>query len=738
MKRIGAWFCCGCWMVVCLTLLPEIAWPAKSDQPSRIDHLTESTEVLVVEVPVQVLRGGEPVRGLTAEDFELWEGREKQAITGFDVLDLAVAGPEATLEARQAVVPPSARRHFLLLFDLSFSEPKSIDKARQAAYTLVKGLHSTDLVGVATFQASRGADLVLGFTPDRQQLERALEQLGAAARSADPLRLVMSMSESAFVASAFGGGGGPGDGGGPSGGRGGKRSGDDAETPTNTEISFVDNLIRESERTQQAAQKNNISELSESVAELARMLAGIQGRKHVVFLSEGFDSRFLYGTQDTAEIERMADSSLSGEIWRIDSNVRFGSTKLVKVVDLMLDQLRRADCAIQAVDIAGLRAPGEEGYRAATANRQDGLFVLADSTGGELYNNFNDLSEAMESLLQRNSVTYVLSFQPAQVAQDGSFRKLHVALKNGRGVQIVHRPGYYSPKPYAKQTALEKTLDTASQVTGGREGGSIPVHVLAAPFARASGKAYVPVLIEAEGMGLLSGQKDEGVLPAEVYVYAFDADGQVQDFFARSLGLDLGKVGPALRHSGLKMFGDLVLPAGSYSLRVLVRNGATGVTSLRVVELDVPSFAESEPVLLPPFFPEPQDRWLLVRENAAPPQGVDYPFMDRQSPFIPAAHPDLRPGEEARLSLVGWHLQPGDLRADALILSAGGTQAGTAEIRVLDRQAGQAGAPDRIVAGFRPPRLAPGEYHLLVTLTGPTGATQTSTAEFTVPAGGGG
>jgi hypothetical protein len=57
---------------------------------------------------------------------------------------------------------------------------------------------------------------------------------------------------------------------------------------------------------------------------------------------------------------------------------------------------------------------------------------------------------------------------------------------------------------------------------------------------------------------------------------------------------------------------------------------------------------------------------------------------------------------------------------------------------VLDRQAGGTGGPDRIAAGFRPPRLAPGEYHLLVTLTGPTGATQTSTAEFTVPAGGGG
>lgn len=725
MKRIEAWLCCAA-----LAFLPATASPA--DQPAKSKQFMEATEVLVVEVPVQVLRNGEPVRGLTADDFELFEGREKQAITGFEVLDLSAAGPAGPKAESKTVVPPSARRRFLLLFDLSFSEPRSIERAREAARTLVTDLHASDLVGVATFQASRGADLVLGFTSDRQQLAAALERLEQSARAADPLRLVMTMGESSFISSSFAGE--AGEGGPRAGSR--HRQGDDGSA-ANTEVGFVDNLIRESERIEQAGQKNNITRFSESVSELARMLAGVQGRKHVILLSEGFDSDSLYGTGDLNQIQQMDAASQNGEIWRVDSNTRYGSTKLVKVVDVMLDELRRADCVIQAVDIAGLRAPGEEGPRAAVAARQDGLFVLADSTGGELYSNFNDLSEAMDTMLQRNSITYVLSYQPEQVRHDGSFRKLRVELKNGRGAQLVHRPGYYAPKPLSEQAALEKTLDTASQVVGGREGGAIPVSVLAAPFARSGGKAYIPVLIEAHGAELLGNQKD-GVLPAEVYVYAFDAEGRVQDFFARSLGLDLGKVRPVLAHTGLKMFGDLDLPAGAYSLRVLVRNGATGATTLRVVPLDVPAFAAASPVLLPPFFPEPADRWLLVRENAAPPEGVPYPFMDDQRPFIPAAHPDLRPGEEARLSLVGWHLKSGDLRADAMILTAEGNEAGTGEIRVLGRQAGTTGEPDRIAAGFRPPMLAPGDYHLLVTLTDPSGAIQTSTAEFTVPPGGGG
>src|SRR5689334_13938342 len=80
---------------------------------------TESTDVVVVEVPVQVLNdAGQPVRGLTADDFEVSERGRKQKIVGFEVLDLKVAVPGAG--PKQAPPPVSARRHFLFLFDLSF------------------------------------------------------------------------------------------------------------------------------------------------------------------------------------------------------------------------------------------------------------------------------------------------------------------------------------------------------------------------------------------------------------------------------------------------------------------------------------------------------------------------------------------------------------------------------------------------------------------------------------------
>src|SRR6185295_5135319 len=146
--------------------------PAAPEPPPAPPAFSGATQVLSVDVPVQVVRDGEPVRGLAAEDFEVWEGRRRLPVTGFEALDLSAAS--AAAPGRTAEVPAAARRYFLLLFDLAFSEPGSILRARRAVAGLLPQLHRTDLVAVATYSASRGPQLVLGFTSDRRQLDGAL------------------------------------------------------------------------------------------------------------------------------------------------------------------------------------------------------------------------------------------------------------------------------------------------------------------------------------------------------------------------------------------------------------------------------------------------------------------------------------------------------------------------------------------------------------------------------------
>jgi VWFA-related protein len=711
--------------VAVAALLAAAALPARGEPAKQ--SFTEATEVLAIEVPVQVLdRNGEPVRGLTAADFTVWDGREQQPVTGFETLDLSSATPATTgaatpaAEKRKEVVPPSARRRFVLLFDLTFSSGASLVKGRQAARTLLAGLHPSDLVAVATYSASRGPELLLGFTADHRQAVAALDHLGSIERAADPLRLTLPESGAGRAEGMAGSRHGGEDGGGAGSG---------------LDINAVVNAA--AERAAFDAQRRDVTAFSRAVGAFAKVMGSVHGRKYVIFLSEGFSDRLFLGTDDDEEIQRMNEASAAGRPWEVNSDVRYGNTKLSTEIEKMTEELRRADCVVESVDSGGLRAyGGENGIKPATG--QNSLFVMARNTGGELYNNFNDLSVAMHEMLKRTSVTYVLTYQPEGVKHDGEYHRLKVELKNPqRGQRVVYRPGYYAPKPFKDQDSLERMLDAESRVVSGQEGGALSTSVLAAPFQGPGDKAYVPVLIEVDGESLLAG-KQGNALPVEIYTYAMDQNGTVQDFFAKTLGLDLAKVEPALRESGLKFYGDLSLAPGSYSLRVLVRNGATGALNAKVVPLEVPAFAQASTVLLPPFFPEKPGRWLLVRENNEAPKGVTYPFQEKSGPFIPAALPVLHAGEDARIALVGYHLRPGVLKADSQILTADGQEAGAGDIKVVDREAGAPGsadAADRLEATFRTPDLQPGEYLLLVTLTDATGRAETTTASFVVGKG---
>ena len=681
--------------------------------PPAAAQFSETTDVVVVEVPVQVIgKDGEPVRGLTAADFEVSEGRKKLPITGFEVLDLEVEQRSA------AEIPTAARRHFLMLFDLSFSEPKSVIKARQAAADVVDALHPTDLVAVATYTEATGPQLVLGFTPDRRQAKLALETLGLPKlmdRAPDPLRLVMSQEirqlESKMATNNESA----------------KKTGGMDEVV----LEQLESLDRMASNANMEVQRNKVKALTRSFSDLARLMNGVQGRKHVVYLSEGYDSAVIAGTASDEEQAKMSESAMSGNIWEVDSSARFGDTAAGNDVEQMLEAFRRSDCSIQAVDIGGLRDTSD---RASNPRGKDALIQMARGTGGEVYENFNDLSTAMDKMLTRTSVTYVLAVQPESIKKDGAYHKLKVELKNGKNGRVVHRPGYFAPTPAAQQNPMERLFSTASQIMGDEDSGPIDAAVMVAPFRSSGDFAYVPVVIEVDGPALLAG-KQGTTLPAEIFVYAMDEGGNVQDFLTQTMGLDLAKVQGVLQQSGLKFFGHLDLPPGRYSVRVLVRNGTTGAHGLRVVPLEVPAFAQAAPVLLPPFFPEAPGRWLMVREQPRGEQKeVPYPFMLKDQPYIPSSKPVLGPGQEAQVSLVGYNLGSGDVQVRAQVFGADGKEVAPGQIQVLGRESGGASGPDRLVGTFTAPDLQPGEYTLRVTLSA-GGQADTSTARFVVKGG---
>ncbi len=663
------------------------AFPAAAaDPPNRFTG--EPTEVLAVEIPVQVVRDGKPVRGLSAADFTLLEGKAKQQITGFEVVDLG-AEPGSP-EAPPPFLSSMGRRHFLMLFDLANSEPKAIVKAREAARGVLAKLHRSDLVAVATYSPSQGPVLVLGFTSDRRQTEIALDTLGVPElvdRNGDSLDLVIE----SLVGTNPG------------------------STPPRVNVDLLNLLLELRDRDHAAdrrLQGSRLSDYTRSFTDLGQLMANVDGRKYVVLLSEGFDSSLLIGTdENNAETVNKVET---GKFYEVDNDARFGNTRAGNQLERMMEQFRRSDCVIQSVDIGGLR---EDGAR--RANGQDALFAMADQTGGELYRNWNDLSDAMGKMLERTSVTYLISFQP-QIERDGSYHPIRVELKNAAGARVSHRDGYYAPQPFGERDPLSRRLGTADAIISGKESGDLEATALAVPLRGLAGMSYVPVVLSIDGPSLLRGVETSAaaVLPVEIYAYALGADGTIGDSFGQTVGLDLAKVGDKLRGGGIEFVGHLELAAGDWSIRVLVRNGKTGTLRLRVLPLRVPAFDEGATVFLPPLFPEPIDTTAKAIPLRESPRGTmsesPYPFQLEGQSFVPAAAPVVTAGQAARVVLFAWNLPPSDVRAHALVLSADGREVPGGKIRLVGSE--NAAGGDLLIATFEPTDLPPGAYRLRVRL----------------------
>src|SRR3954451_14982721 len=145
---------------------------------------TSTINVHVIELPVTVLDGsGNPVRGLTASNFALYDEKKKQPITSFDSIDFAADAPASAI----APINPAARRSFVLLFDLGFTSPRSMSRAQEGARRFVtESTGPRDLVAVCTVSPDRGYRFVTAFTTDRQLVASAIAN-PTTSRGSDPL-----------------------------------------------------------------------------------------------------------------------------------------------------------------------------------------------------------------------------------------------------------------------------------------------------------------------------------------------------------------------------------------------------------------------------------------------------------------------------------------------------------------------------------------------------------------------
>ncbi len=581
-------------------------------------QVRETVIVNFVEVPVTVLdRSGDPVRGLTADRFEVIDQGKLRPITSFEMIDF---GSAQSLKSTSPL-NPVVRRSFLLLFDLSFSSPVGRTKAQEAARNLLaRGLRRHDLAAVATIDVERGFRLLTAFTTDRSLLTAAIAN-PSTFRSSDPLQIAGSQVFEFQPEST-------------------------TNLPQADAIAeFQKEIARGEQRLNEQFNRSRAEREIKLLGILARTLRMVTGRKEIVFFSEGFDAKLIQGrdARSSSDDQREEmDQITFGQTWKVDSDARYGSSSSLSILSEMGRFFRGSDVILHAVDIRGVRVDNDL-QKGAMLNSNEALFLIANPTGGAVFRNSNDLTADLDRMMRQQEVVYIVGFQPP-ITTPGKFHELKVRVKDVPGARIVHRSGYYER---GAENSIERALTTAEIIINDVPQTDIGVAALAAPFPT-KGKAQVPVILEINGADLLHNAQSN-TLAVEVFIYAFDADGLVRDRMFQRLSFDVAKLGDKLRKSGIKYYATLSLPEGRYALKTLVRVPETERNGFARTEIVVPP--ASDVAVLPPFFFEEPGKWLMVKGGSHDTTNAAYPFQINGEPFIPSAAVRVRSGESREFAI---------------------------------------------------------------------------------------
>jgi VWFA-related protein len=396
--------------------------PAPPAPPISADASAEIS-VTAVEIPVEVMRRGKPVEGLTAADFEVLADGQPLPVTSCEVIELRGAPtPAAGAAVNEAAPvpaasepPPVARRHLMLLFDASLTSPDRLAEGVSAARRMVAGsLDPSDLVGVGVFLPRGDLALLVPFTGDRAAVDLTLEALFDALTGKRPVRTAdgkdplrgLGVDARSLRAQRFQ-----------------TREGNNAAqlmADYGDQVSEVlGGAAAEEESAVETREREHVMAMVDSLGRLADYLRPVDGRKYLALFSAGFSDRLV-----NRPTQGIGDPNLGG-------------ATLIANLDTVLTSLAHLGWVIHAANLATTRGGGLNG---------DGLFILADKTGGTLIEGGNDLAPGLGRAMSRSAYSYLLTIQ-VDVPPDGGFHSLDVRLRRPEsGLAIHHRGGYFAPK----------------------------------------------------------------------------------------------------------------------------------------------------------------------------------------------------------------------------------------------------------------------------------------------------
>jgi VWFA-related protein len=543
----------------------------------------------LVTVDAVVVDGkGQPVRGLTREDFVLKEDGRTVPIASFEAFDLqarpvdaAPQGPVATNQDARG----SGRAFALILDDLQLTLAEAVRVRAAVASFVETSLRDGDEVVLGT--TSGDIWWTARIPEDREDLKTLAARLQG--RHPDPATSgdQMTQYEAYWINNQEIGGGRVTD-------RVIERwiradlcvatsRGDDCQAMVRGRARGLDSERHAATRLTAEAVRRGID-----------ALAGTRGRKSVLLFSRGFLHDSDTGMREVAAASREASAAVSF----VDARGLVGLNPFQSAANPGIG--------------SDMRAAGEMMYEEktlATAGAED----LAADTGGLVIGNRNDLAAGAAQVANESSVYYLLGFKPAAGKPD-SWRRLKVEVAR-KDATVRARRGYTvrveAAKPAQAQTPAKRLSPAVARaIDSAHEESAIPLRMLAYVFeARPKDTARVLLAVELDASRFaLKQQGSERVGHLEVHVVVRHRDSSRGSRYDGVLELEV-QAGEA--RGWRPAVQEFELPSGVYQARVVVRDPASGALGSVSHRFEVPpagSLRVSTPLLTDELTPTGRGR----------------------------------------------------------------------------------------------------------------------------------
>ena len=534
---------------------------------------------LIVQTVSVTDRNGQPIEGLTADDFVVTEDNERQDIAFVEFQRLAVApatpadvniaaaatplpadaAPGNPVPSAAAGAPPTAppapqtpgvpstvqagfsprqpnderfrnRRLLILYFDQTATAPPDQMRAYDAAITYVDSqMQPADLLAIMTFGGG-SVRIRHDFTDDRAALREVI------------YLLMYGRDE----------------------------DGDGVRDPEIEGTEFGQNDA-----------EFNVFSTDRQLAALqtaVTMLRPFPEQKSLVYFASNLR---LNGTDNNAQLRATTNAAIRAnvQLFPVDARGLVASAPLG-------DAAQRSPGGVGMFSGALAQAAISRFQRS-----QDTLYALAKDTGGKAMFDYNDLSLGIVQAAQAQTSYYIVGYYSTHAASDGRFRRVRITLAGGRDAELAYRQGYYADKEFAKMSGAERERQLEEALMLENPVTDITIALELNYFQLNSAEYFVPVAVKMPGSELaLAQRRGAKRMSLDVIVEVKDEFGITQQNMRDKIDVSLTEgTAEQLASQPIQYETGFTLLPDDYVVKFLVRDAESGRIGTYQTNLKIPN-----------------------------------------------------------------------------------------------------------------------------------------------------